>query len=210
VREPLLDVGHLILDEASDGPGVAVFSMNDFPAKPLLILDLDETLIHAAEARLDRSADFRVGPYHVYRRPTVGEFLSRCSELYRMAIWSSASSDYVEQIAERIIPDGFAMEFIWSRPQCSRQYDAERQEEYFLKDLKRVRKLGFDLEQVLIVDDEARKLRRQYGNAIYVRPFTGAIDDDELPLLADYLVTISAERRFRNLEKRGWRHFKSQ
>jgi len=35
----------------------------------LLILDLDETLVHASERELERSADFRLVGYHVYLRP---------------------------------------------------------------------------------------------------------------------------------------------
>ena len=44
----------------------------------LLILDLDETLIFATERPLTREADFRVGPYHVYGRPGLADFLDQC------------------------------------------------------------------------------------------------------------------------------------
>ena len=44
----------------------------------LLILDLDETLVFAAERPLTREADFRVGPYHVYGRPGLAVFLDQC------------------------------------------------------------------------------------------------------------------------------------
>jgi len=44
----------------------------------LLILDLDETLIFATERPLTREADFRIGPYHVYRRPDLADFLDQC------------------------------------------------------------------------------------------------------------------------------------
>jgi len=50
-----------------------------FPARTLLILDLDETLIYATETALDRPADFSVYGYHVYRRPHLDAFLATCA-----------------------------------------------------------------------------------------------------------------------------------
>lgn len=35
----------------------------------LLILDLDETLIHSIETKLDVEPDFYFEPYYVYKRP---------------------------------------------------------------------------------------------------------------------------------------------
>ena len=40
-----------------------------------LDLDLDETLVHGTRDPLERPADFRVGPFHLYRRPHLAPFL---------------------------------------------------------------------------------------------------------------------------------------
>ena len=37
------------------------------------------------QANLERPADFRCGPYFVYRRPHVREFLLECAELFQCA-----------------------------------------------------------------------------------------------------------------------------
>ena len=55
-------------------------------SRPLLILDLDEPLIHGAETRLHRDADFAVGPFHVYKRPGAGEFLATVNRDYDLAL----------------------------------------------------------------------------------------------------------------------------
>lgn len=55
---------------------------------------------------------------------------------------------------------------------------------YPAKGLAKVRRLGWSLKRVLIIDDEPIKLRKNYGNAIYVSPFEGAKEDNELELLA--------------------------
>lgn len=46
--------------------------------KPLLVvLDLDETLIHSSDHALDRDADFRVDRHHTYKRPGLTPSLAR-------------------------------------------------------------------------------------------------------------------------------------
>ena len=137
----------------------------------LLILDLDETLIHATEGPLGHEPDFAVGPYVVSRRPHLAEFLADCSSSFRLAVWSSASDDYVRDVVGQIIPSGIKLAFAWGRSQCVRRLDPESYETDYLKDLKKVKRLGYDLRLVLILDDTPRKVRRHYGNAVYVPPF---------------------------------------
>ncbi|MCR6641180.1 MAG: HAD family hydrolase [Sporocytophaga sp.] len=79
----------------------------------LLILDLDETLVHATKTELDRKADFIVFNYHIYKRPFLDQFIRFCSGNFRLAIWSSASDDYVEEVVKRIIPDDIKLDFVW-------------------------------------------------------------------------------------------------
>ncbi len=174
---------------------------------PLLILDLDETLIHALGRPLAHNPDFMLGPYHVYRRPHLSDFLARSAELYTLAVWSSAGSEYVAGIVENIFRDHAEPAFAWSRNRCTTRIDAERHDEVYLKDLKKVKRLGFDLNRVLIVEDEPNKVARHYGNAIYVQPFVGLPDDSELIDLRRYLAKIHAAPNFREVEKRGWRRF---
>jgi TFIIF-interacting CTD phosphatase-like protein len=170
----------------------------------LLILDLDETLVHATEQPLGRPHDFLVGPYFVYRRPHLDAFLTTGSARFRLAIWSTAGDEYVREVVERIIPAGVELAFAWGRGRCVRRYHAEWFEDEFLKDLKKVKRMGNPLERVLIVEDTPRKVHRHYGNAIYVPPYLGAADDDVLPRLACYLDSIHRAPNVRVIEKRGW------
>ena len=82
----------------------------------------------------------------------------------------------------------------------------ETWETIYIKDLKKVKRLGYSLERILFVDDTPSKLARNYGNAIYVRTFEGAEGDSELPQLLKYLELIRHEQNYRALEKRGWRN----
>src|SRR4051812_42702126 len=91
----------------------------------LLILDLDETLVHATEEPLGRAHDFVVGPYFVYRRPHLAEFLDSCLACFRLAAWSTASDHYVRAVVGRITPPGVEPAFAWGRSRCVRSYDQE-------------------------------------------------------------------------------------
>jgi RNA polymerase II subunit A small phosphatase-like protein len=86
---------------------------------PLLILDVDETLLHATEEALGYPPDFRLLQYHVYMRPGLQEFLGNVSNDYLMAIWSSASEDYVEQCVKNLGVSTARFEFVWSRSRCT-------------------------------------------------------------------------------------------
>lgn len=145
----------------------------------LLILDLDETLIYASGTPLERPADFAVGGYHVYRRPNLDRFLARCARHFELAVWSSASDDYVRAVVAGIFPPDIPLRFVWGRSRATLRRGAlgdggglldPWDHQHYLKPLAKVRRAGWRLERVLIVDDSPAKCARNYGNAIYPRP----------------------------------------
>ncbi|WKW46896.1 HAD family hydrolase [Myroides sp. JBRI-B21084] len=183
--------------------------------KILLILDIDETLIHASEKKLDREPDFVIFDYCIYERPFLFEFLNEIKEDFLVAVWSSASDDYVEKIVEKIFPQDYKLEFIWGRSRCTTTNESLFDEygnysDYYIqhfnhtKPLKKVKKKGFDLERILIIDDTPNKSKKNYGNAIYPKEFTGDSTDNELKTLAIYLKSLKNEKNVRIIEKRGW------
>lgn len=186
-----------------------VWRVRNLDDRILLILDLDETLVYAIEEPLGRTHDFVVGPYFIYRRPYLTEFLTSCSACFDLAVWSAGSDAYVKPTVDRIMPPGVEPVFAWSQGRCVRRYDPERLEEYPVKDLKKVKRLGYRLERVLIADDTPRKVHRHYGNAIYVPPFFGDPEDGILPRLSRYLLSLQDETDVRRLEKRGWSRSRS-
>jgi TFIIF-interacting CTD phosphatase-like protein len=170
----------------------------------LLILDLDETLIHATEEPLHRNPDFVIGSYAVYRRPYLREFLTSCAACFRLAIWSTATDDYVRLVVDRIMPPDVKLAFVWGRGRCVRRSDSERFEDYHVKDLKKVKRMGYRLERVLIADDTPRKVERHDGNAVCVPRYVGDPEDDTLRRLARFLISLRDVPDVRTLEKRGW------
>jgi TFIIF-interacting CTD phosphatase-like protein len=174
----------------------------------LLVLDLDETLIYGGEAPLERPADFRAGRFHVYCRPGLGGFLTRCLEWFRVGVWTSSSAGYAETVVNQIFPYPAALEFVWSRERCVRRFNAERQHYFWIKDLGKLRNLH-PLEKILIVDDTSSKLIRNYGNHILIRQWIGDLSDQELPAILEFLEELGGVTNVRTVEKRGWRYRKA-
>ncbi|MBO2007981.1 HAD family hydrolase [Hymenobacter negativus] len=184
-------------------------------SKILLILDLDETLIHATATKLGDDFAFQLYHYYVYKRPGLDAFLAACAEKFDLAVWSSASDDYVKQVVAQIFPLEMKPVFVWGRSRCtplvSRQNDGYGDynpdgfsHHEYAKLLKKVRRLGYDAHRVLIVDDTPEKVRNCYGNAIYPTPFLGDPGDSELLILAQYLHSLKDVASVRSIEKRLW------
>ena len=173
--------------------------------RPLLVLDLDETLIYASESPLDRSADFVVAPYHVYERPGVGDFIAHVSRHFSLGVWSSSSPAYAAAICGHLFGCGDRLEFVWASDRCTPTRDLENDSWSQSKRLAKLKRRGFRLERVLMVDDSPEKHTKNYGNLVQVRPFEGDLSDQELPLLAVYLESLAEVPNVRAVEKRRWR-----
>ena len=171
----------------------------------LLILDLDETLVFATEQKLARGEGLRVGPYFVYKRPGLDSFIEFAFNHFKVAIWTSSSRNYANGTISAIFQHPEQLEFVWARERCTRKSDPETRTSYWIKDLKKVRRLGWSLEGVTVVDDSPEKLARSYGNHIRVAPFVGDPADHELQELQGYLAWLKEVPNVRLVDKRNWR-----
>ncbi len=172
--------------------------------KILLILDLDETLIHARLQPLKIDYAFISDGCYVYTRPNLYWFLESISAHFDLAIWSSADDAYVENIVQHISRESYEFKFVWGRSKCTMTRNFELDQYVQEKRLKKVKSKGYSLDQVLIVDDSPEKTRENYGNAIYIPAFEGDLLDNVLIKLHDYLLGIKDHTNVRRIEKRGW------
>ena len=172
-----------------------------FPGRKLLVLDLDETLIHGnPEAE---EGDFLAAGIPVFIRLGARKFLAQMAKIFDLAVWTSASEDYASDIVQAIFPAPDQLRFLWSRERCVRRINPETRKLEFIKDLKKLRRQGWNLAHVIVVDDSPEKLARNYGNLVRVPPFTGG-QDDILGPLASFLEELYAKPDVRVIEKRGW------
>ena len=171
--------------------------------KKLLVLDLDETLVHSSRNLLGE-ADFQLFSFYVYVRPHFQDFLESLWGDYDIAVWSAAGTQYVEMIVAEIFPDPSRLKCVWSGSKCTWRADPESRSSYGVKKLKKLRALGYSLENMVIVEDDPQKCEENYGNAIFVPCFYGDPEDEALAKLAVLLHSLKDVENLRSVEKRGW------
>lgn len=188
--------------------------------KPLLILDLDETLIHTEILEPDTPWDFyfeifedmggwskkKLYQYWTYKRPHLQYFLDYAFDNFEVAVFTAADEDYATEILSNIGIDIDKLSFFYTSKDCSSKYNTRTMDRYIIKRLKKIVPLGYDLDRVLIVDDKPETADENYGNLISITPFHFNKNDDELLKLVSYLDTIKDEPNLRKIEKRGWRN----
>lgn len=143
--------------------------------------------------------------YLVYKRPGLEAFLLQVNAHFRLGVWTSSSAQYASAVVAEIFPKEIALDFVWSRERRTWRYDPEHGEYEWTKDLGKLKRQGYTLEQLLMVDDTPAKLAKYYGNLVRVKPYFGDVNDSELPALARYLISLAAVPNVRTIEKRYWR-----
>jgi TFIIF-interacting CTD phosphatase-like protein len=173
----------------------------------LLVLDLDETLIHArgrSEAALPWPPHRQVAHYRLWLRPGVREFMAAVVERFEaVGVWTSATTDYANAMLDRVV-DRRRLRFVFARDRCTPQRDADLGQTVWLKDIRELAGFGFHESHILIVDDKPRGLERSYGNLIGIKPFMGDPDDRELGKLLHFLDELGPCDDVHGIEKRGW------
>lgn len=191
--------------------------------KRLLILDIDSTLSYSMEhddllvaisrgylKDRDDSDFLDQGLYPTIRRPHVTEFLKWAFDNFTVGVWTSRSASNTDYIIDKLFIElgiGTPL-FVYTHGNCVlkfRSHDAYYRGDYTtIKDLKKLRKFGFTLDDMIAVDDSSEKLQRQYSNLVRVRPFYGDPSDNHLLQLRDYLTYLKDAPRLRRIEKRDW------
>ena len=178
-------------------------SMRD--ERKLVVLDIDETLLHASTTELDQPLDYRATRTFVYKRPHVDQFLRYCLQNYRVAVWTTASAQFAQEIFSEVFPIARELEFIWSFEHCTDSLKANGDFNQKIKDLSKIESQSIDLKNIVMIDDTAEKLRLNQTNLIHISPFFGEQNDRELLFLIEYLETIKELDDIGEKNKQNWR-----
>ena len=106
---------------------------------------------------------------------------------------------------KNIFPNDLQLEFIFTGERCLLKRNLDLDVIEIFKPLKKVKRKGYSLNHVLIVDDTAATFKYNYGNGILVKEYRGESNDRELFLLLKYLEIIGAEENVRVIDKRRWK-----
>lgn len=196
--------------------------------KGLLLLDLDETLIHSEEFPRTQTStkefDFRVGfesePYWYMtkKRPFLDEFIKFAFENFDVGVWTASTEDYATIVLENIGIDITKLKCFYTRENCGMRLDYETNSYYGVKNLQKLKKRAWskpytnkigqirELDRILIVDDIAETAVNNHSNLVLIKPFYFDNNDTELLKLISYLQKIKDEPNYRTIDKRGWNY----
>ena len=157
----------------------------------LALFDLDETLVHATEAPLPQAHRFKVGPYFVYVRPYASELIRATASWFDVAVWSSSSEQYVEAVTAELFGTLYPVKFSWSVSKCVQKVDPRSNGYVYVKDLRKVMKYGYTVDEIIMIDDSPEKLQRQPTRHLSLPALTGDPSDKELLIVMERLKSIA-------------------
>ena len=154
-----------------------------------LFLDLDETLVHSnfktfyskEDIVFDMLYDGKKHTIHVLKRPYVDEFLDKVSNLFELVIFTASISDYANPLLNKLDPNR-RISYRLFREHCTSSGNL------FIKDL---RKVGRNLKDVIIIDNNPISYLYNKDNGIPISTWHSFQNDKELIKLIPLLELLS-------------------
>ena len=180
--------------------------------KKLLILDLDETLIHSdldfslkeksinydTILYFDTEEEKHV-PLPLIIRPGLYEFLDYASENFELIVFTASDQGYADPIIDYIEKDKKYFKMRLYRNNC-----IFIEPGLYIKDL-RIFKSWKKMEDIIILDNSLFSFANQLNNGILITSFFDDKDDTFLSNIKDYLEYIKNEKDVREINKESFR-----
>jgi len=167
--------------------------------KYVLVLDLDETLVHTTD-RAVPSYDCRVeisSPvnqskprvFYVLKRPFLDLFLTQMSMHFEIVVFTASIRRYADAVIDLIDPNGYIAKRCF-RPDCTPKGA------HFVKDISKV---SSDLAKVVIVDNSPICYSNHPDNAVPIPAWFNDPDDTALLSLIPFLIALRSTKDVRSL-----------
>ncbi|KAJ3389744.1 hypothetical protein HDU84_008339 [Entophlyctis sp. JEL0112] len=159
----------------------------EFVGRKLLVLDLDETLVHSSFKPVP-DADYIIpilieGNYHnvyVLKRPHVDDFLENMEKHFELAVFTASVSNYADPVLD-LLDSKRVIQHRLYREHCV-QVNSN-----YVKDLS---VLGRPIEECIIIDNNPMAYALQPSNAIACATWYDDTEDDELLELQPFLMGL--------------------
>ena len=161
--------------------------------KKILLLDLDETLIHAdffeelEENKIDSNKYDAIISFYtsedlgIFIRPKVKEFLEEISKYFLIGVFTAAIPEYADAAINYLDPEEKYIKFKLYRNDCIN-----------IGDLVRVKDLNIfgeeNLDKIVLLDNNIYSFSNQLSNGILINSFFNDENDDELSNVRKYLI----------------------
>jgi Dullard-like phosphatase family protein len=157
-------------------------------SKKTLILDLDETLIHADFDFLYHSHDQIISFMYeeceitvpIFIRPGLMEFIQKISEIFEIVIFTASRKEYADAVLNFLDPDGR-----YFRNRLYRDHCIPVNNKIYIKDLRILSNRS--LENIVILDNSLYSFTNQISNGILINSFYNDKEDKELFNVLNYL-----------------------
>ena len=163
-------------------------------SKKILLLDLDETLIHADFAKeyendtknpydtiISFESENEINNVGIFLRPGVKLFLENLSKFFEIGIFTASVSEYADEVIKFLDPENNFIKFKLYRQNCVNVNDILK-----VKDLRILK--NFDLKNVVLVDNNMYSFAAQLSNGILINSFYFNKNDNELYNVYGYLM----------------------
>lgn len=160
----------------------------DVTTKLSICLDMDNTLI-STTLEPSETSDFTVDLQtpngtiigYVTKRPYLTEFLNCLTKIANVYLFTAAESNYAQQILSEIDPSKTIFSKAFFRDSCSFYGNG------YYKDINII---GSPLEKTVLIDDSPMNFGFHPENGLQILPFTGNLEDSELPKLFQFLINL--------------------
>lgn len=160
--------------------------------KKVLILDMDETLIHCVDDIQTQNPDVileidfpgeEIVCAGINLRPFVLECLREATEIMQVVVFTASHQVYADAILDHLDPDKTLFSHRMYRQHC-----VQTPEGYYVKDLRVI--LNRDLKDMVLVDNSVYSFAYQVDNGIPIISYYDNPDDEELLHLMFYIKSI--------------------
>ena len=193
---------------------------DEIPKKKLLLIDLDETLIHSefrnknnykeldlftrtskCQSRTFSYSDENYIYYmDVFFRPHLKHFLSEVSKYFDLAIFTAAMKGYADIIIDFIDPNNSIFKFRLYREAC-----IPIQDRLYIKDLRIIK--DYDPMNVILMDNSLYSFMNQPSNGMLVNSFYTSHKDTQLISAKNFLINHIYPCEDVRKECEKWYHF---
>lgn len=161
--------------------------------KLTVVLDVDETLIHAELVQLENLSDSAntADTFHIFvqgmalrvrKRPFLDEFLREASKRFELIAFTAGAEEYARPLLDYLDPTGTIFRHRLFRQHCYQKDGAN-----FVKDL---RVLNRPLHRTVLVDNNAHSFFLQLENGIPIASFFDDVTDKALVTLYHFLESL--------------------
>ncbi|KAJ5066294.1 ctd small phosphatase-like protein [Anaeramoeba ignava] len=161
--------------------------ITEMPRKKILVLDLDETLVHSSftkPTKYDFQFEAEIENYrhqvYVNIRPGLNEFFQKIKNNFEIMIFTAAQKNYANPVINFIDQEGIISK-IFYRDSCV---------SFFGNPVKDLRVIGIDLDKIILVDNSLTSSLFQKENYLPIISWYGDQNDNELSKIALILERI--------------------